>query len=243
MYSNEFYHSLIVPVPLHSIQRKLKRKHTYDKNTVQNLIDDYIKRRTDHYITLADFMIEFMNSEVSFKEPDKEIVDGFKEKLEKMDKRFEYVDKFMVELSQKERNELIRDNLDETINKLRDYQKDLITIVKKKETWTEIDALFPSYYDRYLQFLNIVAIARTRSKKFSKEENNILSFISFMYQVVIYAYLNDKLSKAVMLRRYAELGLFTFEQHKKRSRTMREITKSLGNLCPPESQEIVIPSD
>ena len=116
-------------------------------------------------------------------------------------------------------------------------------MVKKKETWTEIDALFPSYYDRYLQFLNIVAIARTRSKKLSKEKNNILSFVSFMYQVVIYAYLTDKLSKAVMLRRYAELGLFTFEQHKKRSITRREITKSLGNLCPPESQEVVATSD
>ncbi len=243
MDSNEFYRSLIVPAPLHSIERRIKRNHIYDKNTVQNLINDYIERNTDLYTSLADFIIEFMNSEVSFREPDKEIVDGFKEKLEKLDKRFEYVDKFMVELTQKERNELVRDNLDETIHRLSGYQKDLVSIVKKKETWTEIDALFPSYYDRYLQFLNMVAIARTRSKKLSKEENNILSFVSFMYQVVIYAYLNDKLSKAVMLRRYAELGLFTFEQQKKRSATRREITKSLGNLCPPESQEVMATPD
>ncbi|MHB8371399.1 MAG: hypothetical protein ACYDBI_01635 [Thermoplasmataceae archaeon] len=82
MDSNEFYRSLVVPVPLHSIEKKIKRNHVYDKNMVQNLIDDYIKKNSDLYLSLADFIIEFMNSEVSFKDPDKEIVDSFKAKLD-----------------------------------------------------------------------------------------------------------------------------------------------------------------
>lgn len=235
MENNEFYRSLIVPAPLHSIERKIKRNHFYDKNTVQNLINDYIKKNTDLYVSLADFILEFMNSEVSFKKPDKEIVDGFKSKLEKLDKRFEYVDQFMVELSQKERNELIKDSIDETIEKLNSYRERMLSMVKTKDAWTNVDALFPSYYDRYLRFLNAIAIARTKSNKLSEEDNNILSFVSFMYQVVVYAYLTDKLKEAVMFRRYAELGLLTLELHKKMDRSRKLIAKSLEDLCPPES--------
>ncbi len=243
MDSSEFYRSLIVPAPLRSIERKIKRNHTYDKNTVQNLINDYIEKNTDLYIALADFVIEFMNSEVSFKDPDKEIVGGFKTKLERLDNRFEYVNQFMVELSQKERNELVRDSLDETISRLTDFRPDIIAIVKNKDKWTNTDALFPSYYDRYLQFLNIFALARTKSKKLSKEENNILSFVSFTYQVVIYAYLTGKLNEAVMLRRYAELGLLTYGQQKRKSRSRKEVTRSLADLCPPEEKEMVANTD
>jgi hypothetical protein len=243
MDSNEFYRSLIVPAPLHAIERKLKGNHVYDKKTVQTLINDYIKKNSELYTTLADFIIEFMNSEVSFREPDKKLVEVFESRLEKLDNRFEYVNQFMIELSQKERNELVKDNLDETIEKLNTYRQRMISIVKKKEAWSKVDALFPSYYDRYLQFLNMIALARAKSKKLSKEESNKMSFVSFMYQVVIYAYLTEKLKEPVMLRRYAEMGMITFEQHKRRKGVRKEIIKSLEDLCPPESQEMVGTSD
>ena len=242
MTNNEFCSSLIMPTPLHSIERKLRKNHIYDKNTVRNLINDYMKGNTNLYLSLADFIIEFMNSEVSFKKPDKEMVDRFEAKLETLDNRFEYVNQFMMELSEKERNELTRDSLDETISKLNNYRQKMLSTIKKKENWTKIDALFPSYYDRYLQFLNMVALEGTRNKGFKKEGGNILLFVSFMYQVVIYAYLTEKLNESVMLRRYAELGLLTLDQHKKLSGTRKGITKSLGDLCPPESQDMVASS-
>ncbi|MHB8360242.1 MAG: hypothetical protein ACYDDC_00340 [Thermoplasmataceae archaeon] len=145
----------------------------------------------------------------------------------------------MIELTQKERNELVRDNLDETISKLSNHRQGIRSMIKKKDTWTKIDALFPSYYERYIQFLNTFAIDRTKSKKLNKEENNTFSFISFMFRVVIYAYLTEKLNEPVVLRRYAELGLLTLELHKKRNRKQKEITKSLESLCPIETQDAV----
>lgn len=231
MDSNEFLRSLIVPAPLRSIERKTKRSRINGRTTVQTLINDYIEKNTDLHIFLADFIIKFMDSDMNPINPDKGVVEGFKKKLKGLDNRFEYVGQSMVELSQKERNELVRDSLDETIKKLNDFRSTIIDIVKNKDKWTNVDALFPSYYDRYLQFLNMVAIAKTKSKKLSKEENNILSFVSFMYQVVIYAYLTDKLNEAVMMRRYAELGMFTFSLHKRRSRSRKEVAKSLADLC------------
>ena len=240
---NEFYRSLVVPLPLKSLEKKLGKRRVIDQRVIKNLIDDYIKTSSEQYEALAGLMIELMNSEVSFQEPNRERIEEFQKKLEGLDRRFKCVDQFMEELSLNDRNLLIRDYVDETASSLRKHRNDISNIIKKKEEWNQNDVLFLSYYDRYTDFLDMIAFATTKDKTMSKFVKGMLYILAFLYQVVIYAYVKDELLTEVMLRRYSELALMTGNLSKRRSRLQKEIIFNLRNLPPPEKESMVLSTE
>lgn len=231
---DKFYRSLIVPLPLELVNRKFSKAHKFDKTTIKGLIDDYLEKNTESYEALAELMLELMNSEVTLRSPNKERLKEYEEKIEKLDTRFRYVNELIQTLGTKERNNLFRDYLDETAFKLLETREEVFAFLANKEEWNTNDALFLSYYNRYADFLGILAIAITKKKGLSTRFKGFLGVLAFAYQVVIYAYIRDKLNPAVMIRRYSELGLITSELRRKKSKLRKDLVASLSELPLPE---------
>jgi hypothetical protein len=232
--ANEFYKSLVVPLPLRSIERDMAKRHVVNRNMVKKLIDDYIKTSSEHFEAMANLMLEMMNSEVSFQEPNAEIIEEFYRRMERLDDRFKYIDEFMKELDEKDRNIILMDNFDHTVYLLRNNRAKVLENLKSKEEWNENDVLFLSYYDRYTDFLDLIALEAKRDKKISNSNKGLLYFLAFLYQVVIYAYFKESLKREVMLRRYSELIFMTKDSSKRRTKLQKEILSSLRMLPPPD---------
>ncbi len=240
--NSEFYRSLIIPLPLDLVEKKLTNQRDVNKRVVRDLIDDYVKKNTESYKALAGLMLELMNSEVSFQEPNQEKIEGFKKKLEGLDERFKYVDQFMKDLNRKERNDLTKNFLDESASKLRSMRGKILDVVKYKESWNTNDVLMPSYYDRYIEFLGLLTFALTKKKGINPRVKGALNFLSLAYQVVIYAYFENELMPAVMVRRYSELGIITSSLSKRKSKTRKQVVSALKELPPPENRDVVVSS-
>ena len=229
--NNEYFRSLIVPKPLNSIERKMKRDHIARK-VVKDLIRDYVKKSTTVYENLAGIMLELMRTEVSFEEPNESILDDYEEKIKELDDRFDYVDQFLQDMSEKEKNELWRDYVIESISNLEKLRPEVLKDIKEKETWNTNDALFLSYYDLYTNLLRSIAFALSKTNKLSVEEKVILSFASFIYQVIIYAYVKDELDELIMIRRFAELRLMSLGETEKFSKGRKEFVERLKEIPP-----------
>lgn len=209
MSNNENFRSLIVPSPLNSIAKKLRKDHLLNK-TVEGLTRDYIKQNSGLYESLVEIMLELMRSEISFEEPNRFILEGYENKIKALDMRFSYIDHFMDKMAEPDKNLLWRDYLLESIDNLKKLKPKTVNKIKRKESWNNNDALIVSYFDLYINFLNRMALALAKSKKISDSDKMMLSFSAFIYQVVIYAYIKNELDEKIMLRRFSELRLMSF---------------------------------
>lgn len=231
LYENEFFKSLIIPKPLNSIEKKLKKNHSSIK-VVKGMIKDYIKENSELYEDLAEMMLELMRSEISFEEPNELKLKEYGEKIKELDKRFKYVDHFIDKMSESNKSALWRDYVLESISNLKKLRVDVVKEIKNKEAWNTNDALFVSYYDLYTKLLSSIAIDLAKSKKLNNRDTVVLAFVSFIYQVVIYAYIRDELDERIMLRRFSELRLIVLNATEKSSNGRKALVDILKDIPP-----------
>ena len=229
--NNEYFRSLIVPRPLNSIEKKLRKDHS-SRKIIKDLIRDYVKKNSALYESLAEMMLELMRSEISFEEPNESLLDLYEEKIRELDSRFNSVDQFMDKMTESEKNDLWRDYVLESISNLKKLRPDVVGYIKKKESWSTNDALFVSYYDLYTSLLNNIALALAKSRKLSDSDKILLSFASFIYQVVIYAYVKDELDGKIMSRRFSELRLMALDETERLSKGRKSFVESLKEVPP-----------
>lgn len=229
--NNEYFRSLIVPRPLNSIEKKLRKDHS-SRKIVNDLIRDYVNENSAVYESLAEMMLELMRSEISFEEPNESLLYEYEEKIRDLDKRFNYVDQFMNEMTERDKNDLWHDYVLESISNLNKLRPDVVDDIKKKESWNTNDALFVSYYDLYTNLLKSIALALAKSKKLSNSDKILLSFASFIYQVVIYAYIKDELDEKIMSRRFSELRLMALDEAERLSKGRKSFVESLKEVPP-----------
>ncbi|QRF74906.1 hypothetical protein Thermo_00399 [Thermoplasmatales archaeon] len=229
--NKEYFRSLIVPTPLSSIEKKLRKDHSSSK-IVKDLIRDYVKKNSDLYENLAEIMLELMRSEISFEEPNEYVLKEYGKKIRELDTRFNYIDNFMNDMNERDKNALWRDYVLESISNLNKLRPDIVKNIKRKESWNNNDALFISYYDLYTNLLNSIALTLAKSKKMSDSDKILLSFASFIYQVVIYAYVKDELDEKIMLRRFSELRLMALNDTERLSKGRKDFVKNLKEVPP-----------
>jgi len=229
--NTEYFRSLIVPTPLNSIEKKLRKGHSSSK-IVKDLISDYVKKNSDLYENLAEIMLDLMRSEISFEEPNESVLEEYEKKIRELDIRFNYIDKFMSEMTERDKNALWRDYVTESISDLNKLRSDMVKSITTKESWNNNDALFISYYDLYTNLLNSKARALAKSEKMSDSDKILFSFAFFIYQVVIYAYVKDELDENIMLRRFSELRLMALNDTERLSKGRKDFVENLKEVPP-----------
>jgi hypothetical protein len=230
---NQFFRSLVIPKPLKSIKKNLRKSRIIsNRRAVDDLIRDYVEQSTATYEKLADMMLEIMRSQISFEDPDPNVIGAFESRLKDLDHRFSYVDRLLEEMTAKDKNTLYRDYLREVSTNLKNLRPYIASEIKSKESWGINEALFLSYYDLYNSLLNQLMLSFTRHSGVDKSTQNILSILSFVYQVIIYAYVKEKLDPNVMLRRFSELRVLLLETHYKRSPARNDFAKIVLEISP-----------
>ncbi|MEM3449873.1 MAG: hypothetical protein QXV17_13560 [Candidatus Micrarchaeaceae archaeon] len=219
--------------PLRELERKLHKKRHSQTAIIKKLIDDFVKENGPGYTRLNELLIKMMEADLNIYEFSNEDIRNFKNEMEKMDKKFKYIDKIMSQLSASERKEVWLDKY----NRLAEATSKKIPIIREflieKEEPTEIDYMFFSYYLYFVKMVEtfVHQMKRLNEKKFD-ELLPVINIATILYGPLLVAYTQGKLKREVLMERLSELAIFTEPTQHSIRNSVKPLLKSIEGVPP-----------
>lgn len=224
--------NIFVPVPLLDMKKSLKKKHSRWTGTADELYNQHILKSGTGYGRMADLIISQIRISKNIYDFTPGDSSGLQESINEIDGRFREISQFISTLKTSEIKTIMVACYDRTVKTLWINRSNVLRDMLDRETWTESDALFYSYFNMFINVMSRMVIEITHETV--ERSRNLISMtglVSAVYGGVILAYTEGVLEYADLLERMADLSTFsgTFNiGPPRRIRKMLEYTKSVS---------------
>jgi hypothetical protein len=185
---------------------KQKPRHK-DYVIVKRVMNKYYEENSPEFERVIELLLKQMELEISPNNIKEEEVKAYFDTFKQVDNKFGKINKLIDTLPKDQKKSLYLSYADDLIKALKNRVIPAIeSRVSKKPEWNYNDPLIVAYLE---QLLALIAVLRNSISKAREEKIDTItvtfSVLVWVYSLVLYGYLKEKLPPEITSRRYAEL--------------------------------------
>ena len=230
--------NIFVPIPLMQMKKYLKKRHSRWTATADDLFSQYVQKTGSGFSKMADLMFretEIKGNIYDFSDSDSS---NLQESINEIDHRFAEISEFISTLKMGKTKKIMVSCYDRTVKILWDNRSNVLRDMLDKEIWIEMDTLFYSYFNMFINVMSRMVIDLTHEHvKRSRNLISMIGMVSVVYGSVILAYTEGVLKYDVLLERMADLSTFSGTFNIGTSRRIRRAIDASKNVTMFTEQE------